>query len=426
MNTFNKQDEFSRRKFIEGLAASSLGVSLVSAADDKKKIDRLKASADHVIYLFMGGGMSHIDTFDVKPESPEIQGPVKAIKTNVSGIRLSEYLPGTAKQMDKLCVINSMTTTQGAHPQAVYYMQTNYPPRGTIAHPHMGSWVSHYLGQGNSTLPCNVKISQFINSQGAGYLHPRHGALPIGDPAQGLQNSQLSKGVSEKQMDKRLQALAKMNGEFQQKYSHLKLRAYSEMYNNSVKMMRGKDISAFDLSQEKKKTHEAYGDSQFGQGCLLARRLVEHGVKYIEVGFRVWDSHIANFDKVSANCKIMDKAYSALIADLYSRGMLKRTLVVLATEFGRTPEINTAKENGRDHHVKAFSCVLAGGGVKGGQVYGKSDKNGNEIIENKVTVEDFNATIGNALGLPINKEFTTSTGRPFTIAKKGKPVTEIF
>ena len=150
--------------------------------------------------------------------------------------------------------------------------------------------------------------------------------------------------------------------------------------------MRGKDVEAFDLTKENKKTIDAYGETKFGQGCMLARRLVEHGVKFIEVGFRVWDTHIANFDKVSENCKVMDKAYSALVSDLHSRGLLKRTLVVLATEFGRTPELNPAKENGRDHHVKSLSCVLAGGGVKGGQTYGKSDKNGNELVEGKVTV----------------------------------------
>jgi len=197
------------------------------------------------------------------------------------------------------------------------------------------------------------------------------------------------------------------------------------MYDSAITMMKSRDLNAFNLTEESAETRAAYGlKDAFGQGCLLARRLVQRGVRFVEVSLGGWDSHVANFTIMPELCNVLDRALSTLIADLHARGLLKETLVVLATEFGRTPDINT--NLGRDHWPKAFSGLMAGGGVKGGFVHGKTDKEGREVDEGEVTIPDFNATIAYALGLPLDKVVLSPSQRPFTVADKGKPVTELF
>jgi len=188
--------------------------------------------------------------------------------------------------------------------------------------------------------------------------------------------------------------------------------------------MKSTDLDAFDLSKESEEMRELYGDHSFGQGCLLARRLSESGCRSVEVQMGGWDTHQENFERVQSNTAILDRAMSALIGDLASRGLLDETLIVLTTEFGRTPKIN--QNNGRDHYPKAFSAVLAGGGVKGGTVYGKTDENGTLPIENAIKVTDFNATVAYGLGLPLDLRQFSPSARPFTVAHKGTPVTELF
>jgi uncharacterized protein (DUF1501 family) len=189
-------------------------------------------------------------------------------------------------------------------------------------------------------------------------------------------------------------------------------------------MMKSEELKAFDLDAEDNKLREKYGRDRFGQGCLLARRLVEHGVRHVEVTFGSWDTHNANFTRVPELADELDAALSTLLQDLDSRGLLQETLVVLATEFGRTPEINA--NDGRDHHAPGFSCVLAGGGVSGGQVWGATDENGHKVADGAVSVPDFNATIAYALGLPMDTVLYSPSKRPFTVVDKGKPVTQIF
>ena len=196
------------------------------------------------------------------------------------------------------------------------------------------------------------------------------------------------------------------------------------MYADAIKLMRSKDLAAFDLTAEPEAIRERYGKNPFGQGCLLARRLLEHGVSFVEVAMGGWDTHNSNFVNVPTQAGVLDAAFSTLLDDLARRGMLDDTLIVLATEFGRTPEINT--NEGRDHHPQAFTCVLAGGGVKGGTVYGKTDERGAKILDKPVKVTDFNATIGYALGLPLDQVLYSPTMRPFTLADKGQPLVELF
>ena len=198
------------------------------------------------------------------------------------------------------------------------------------------------------------------------------------------------------------------------------------MYDEAVRLMKSKDLEAFDLSFEKPAVRDAYGRNGFGQGCLLARRLVENGVRFIEVGYGGWDTHSDNFERVAEKSAGLDQTLAALLDDLSSRGLLDSTLVVLATEFGRTPTIQTNRNNGRNHYPQAFSCLLAGGGIKGGMRYGKTDDEGREVIENQVSVPSFNATIAHALGIDLEKKTMSPTLRPFTVADKGKPILDLF
>ncbi len=427
MNIFKKADDVTRRTFVSGAASAMLGVNYISQfghAEEKTPVNYPKGTAKSVIYLYMSGGMSHLDSFDIKPENSEVRGEAGAIKTNVSGIRVSKFFPEVARQMDKVAIVNSLTTTQGAHEEGRYIMHTSYAQRGTIRHPDLGAWVTKLGGKISETLPAFVKVGGGGRSLGGGFFEPKYAALPVGDPKAGLQYSKRHGTVSEEVFKDRLAMLKQMNGEFQSKYKQKSVNAYDAMYKDAVKLMTSEDLQAFDLSQEDQKNAVRYGENKFGQGCLLARRLVEKGVRFVEVNLGGWDNHNSIYDRFAENSKTLDTALGALLADLKSRGLLDSTLVVLATEFGRTPKINQNK--GRDHYPKAFSGLLAGGGIKGGQVYGKTDAGGMNVVENKVGVQDFNATIARALGLPLEKILLSPTGRPFQVAHKGKPITALL
>jgi hypothetical protein len=373
----------------------------------------------------MNGGMSHIDTFDTKPGA-ETQGPVESIKTSADGVQISQYLPKLADQMHNVAVINSMNSTQGAHAQGRYFMHTSYFLRGTIKHPDMGAWTSKFLGKINPGLPANIKIGGSSDGLGGGFLESEFAALPIGDPESGLQHSKLLDGVTSSRFGRRLRKLKEMNTSFASKYDTKEARAYASMYDEAVTLMKSKDLKAFDLKEEDDAVRDRYGRNKFGQGCLLAKRLVENGVRFIEVDDGGWDTHGDNFGRVEEKGAILDQALASLLADLESSGLLDSTLVVLATEFGRTPKIFTERDNGRNHYPQAFSCLLAGGGIKGGIKYGKTDKEGREVVENMVVVPEFNATIATALGIPLDKKTMSPSMRPFTVSDKGEPIMDLF
>ena len=432
MSDFNLiKDPFARRSFITGAAKTMLGIgampmlSQLAAAASAGPATKLGGKAKAVIYLYMGGGMSHLDTFDTKPGA-ETQGPVESIKTSADGVMISEFFPTMAKQMHNVAVVNSMNSTQGAHAQGRYYMHTSYFQRGTIQHPDMGAWSSRMLEKSTRSLPSNVKIGGNSSGLGAGYFESEHSALPIGDPEAGLQYSKLFKGVTEDRFAARLKKLNNMNAGFTKKFDIKQARAYASMYDEAVALMKSEDLAVFDLTQEKKEVRQRYGLGRFGQGCLLARRLVENGVRFIEVSDGGWDTHGNNFKRVAEKGAVLDQAMGALLADLESSGLLESTLVVLATEFGRTPKIHTERENGRNHYPQAFSCLLAGGGIKGGIKYGKTDDEGREVVEDQVGVTDFNATIATCMGIPLTKKVVSPSGRPFTVADKGNVVAELL
>lgn len=431
MNAF--KDDQSRRQFINRAAKTFLGVSaagggmslpaITQAAGKGASELRQIATAKRVIYLYMNGGMSHLDTFDPEP-GHEVMGPTGTINTNVDGMRFSEYLPRISKQADKLAVINSMTSTQGAHKQGNYMMHTSYELRSSIRHPAMGAWLLKFQGKRNQTLPGNVMIGNDSNHPGAGFFESKLSPVMISNPAGGLQNTMMHRGMNDDRFNFHLDLAQKLDQPFVEKYDQKNVRAYTDMYDDAIKLMKSSDLAAFDISEEPEWLRDRYGDNNFGQGCLLARRLIENDVRFVEVTYGSWDTHNANFVNLPDKAEVLDQGLSTLLFDLEKRGLLDDTLVVLATEFGRTPEIN--QNEGRDHHPQAFSCLLAGGGIRGGQVLGKSDDRGANIEDSPVKIPDLNATIGYALGLPLNQVLYSPSKRPFTVADKGKPLAQLF
>ncbi|MFN7560602.1 MAG: DUF1501 domain-containing protein [Prosthecobacter sp.] len=419
--------DLSRRHFITTAASTFLGVSasrVIAAPGLGTSPLKQAATARNVIYLYMTGGMSHLDTWDPKPENKDVMGLTKTINTNVDGIRLSENLPLMARQADKIAIIRGMNSTQGAHEQGQYYQRTSYTQRSSIKHPSMGAWLEKFQGRGNPTLPGSVMIGNDSRHPGAGFFEAKFAPLMINDPEGGIAPVRTNSWFTEGRMLDRLQVAKQLDAKFAATYNVKNVRAYSDMYDDAIKMMKSEELKAFDLDAEDNKLREKYGRDRFGQGCLLARRLVEHGVRLVEVTFGSWDTDNANFTRVPELADELDAALSTLLQDLQSRGLLEETLVVLATEFGRTPEINA--NDGRDHHAPGFSCVLAGGGVRGGQVWGATDENGHKVVEGSVSVPDFNATIAYALGLPMDTVLYSPSKRPFTVVDKGQPVTQVF
>lgn len=425
--TIRELDEVTRRELMRQTARSLLGVGVLSpflASGAASAASSSSASkAKNVIYLFMSGGMSHLDTFDPKPGA-ETQGPTEAIKTKADGIRISQHLPKLAKHMDKASLVRSLHTKTGSHGGGQYFMRTSYTQRSTIRHPGMGAWSLKLGPPYESSMPGNVLVGGTSNHPGAGFMDAGYSPVRIGNPYKGLSNSKLPEGVSQSQFQRRLQLMERFNGKFSRRYPHEKVKAYTGFYDDAVRLMRSRDLQAFDISSENKQIREAYGMNRFGQGVLLARRLVEHGVRFVEVDYGGWDTHSDNFDAMPGRCGPLDQALSTLFEDLESKGMLQETLIVVATEFGRTPHIND--RNGRDHYPRVFSGMLAGGGIKHGQVYGRTDAKGIAAEENQVNVPDFNATIAKAIGLPVEKEVYSQSGRPFTVADEGKPIDELL
>jgi len=411
------------RRLLGVSVAPMLGGSLASQAYAKKASQNANP-AQSVIFLNMSGGMSHLDTFDIKDGNKK----VNSINTGIKGYKVAEYLPETAKIMGESSVINSMTSKVGAHPQGQYLLHKSYTPLGTIVHPALGSWITREAGRVNEELPGYVSIGGGRNT-GGGWMGANYSAALVGNPEEGLKNVDRYHGVSKDDFDARLKIADKLNEKFHKNYATSEVKGYAGLFDEAVKVMNSDDLSAFDLSKENSKTRDKYGRSRFGQGCLLARRLVEVGVRYIEVNLGGWDTHYDNFTAVEGRCKDLDQGYAALISDLKSKGLLDSTLVVLASEFGRGP-VQPQFNDGRSHHAGAFTCIMSGGGVNKGMVYGRSNNTGMKVESNPMTIYDLNSTIAYALGLDAHKVVYSPSKRPFRIAgpdkEKGTPHTKLF
>lgn len=417
-------DSLSRRRFAETVAKAALGVTLLprfgTAADTAPGLDNRGlpgfGKARHVIWLQMLGGMSHIDTLD--PKEGDTKGPGDPIPTR-AGYQLGGYLPTLAKDhSEKLAILRSMSSKTGVHADGQYVMRAGYEPRGTIKHPMLGAWAQQLLGKSSSNLPSSVCINRGPD-HGNGFFPASFSPLPIHDPEAGLQYADGSGSLG-----KRLGLLNRLDADFRAKFQDTNLKAYSDFYDDTLKLLASEDLKAFQLEGEEEALREAYGRNKFGQGCLLARRLVEHGVRFVEVAYGGWDMHNDIDDGMADQGANLDAGLSALLGDLQARGLLADTLVVLCSEFGRTPKINT--RNGRDHHPKVFSTLLAGGPVKGGTIYGSSDKDGAYPADKQVTIQDFHSTVGHALGLDVNEIVMSPSNRPFTVGDKGQVIAELF
>lgn len=376
------------------------------------------------ILLWMDGGPSHKDTFDMKPGT-EHGGPYKPIATSVPGIQISEYLPKVAQVMHHGAILRGMSTGEGAHGRARYYMHTGYKEGvGGLNYPSLGSIVSKEIGRSELPIPSFITVGR--RSYGAGFLGARHQPLMVADPRRGVQN--LKPVVAGNQFDRRVGLLEEMESAFHKSYQSDTGLAHKTTYEQAVTLMKSREAKAFDLSLESEAQAKAYGTSQFGQGCLLARRLVEVGVSFVEVAMGGWDTHNSNFEKVKNLSGQVDPALSTLVTDLKERGLLDSTLVIWMGEFGRTPKINKrGPKPGRDHYPRAWSSVMFGGGIKGGQVIGKTDKEGAQVVERPISALDFMATVCSILGINYNKQNYTPIGRPVRVVDKGaNPIKELL
>ncbi|NRB73135.1 MAG: DUF1501 domain-containing protein [Verrucomicrobiales bacterium] len=406
----------SRRLFMEMSAKLSLGVSLSVPFLPKNIKAQEGASAKSLIYIYLSGGMTHLDTFD--PKRGDVMGNSEAIDSPVDNMKFGSLLPGLASQAEKLAVINSMTSTNGAHEQGQYIMRTGYEKRATIVHPTVGPWAERLLGKRGETLPDSVVIGR--STSNAGFMEPALSPLPIANPSGGVPNTDLI--VEGDRFSRRMEMANKLGQQFTEKFKYAGPDSYVEYYNQANKLLNSNALNAFDISGESNRAD--YGESRLGQGCLLARRLVENGVRVVEVISGGWDMHVDVQTGTQSKLPELDTAVSTLLKDLESRGLLDSTMVAIGTEFGRTPDINM--NAGRDHYPAAYSCVLAGGGVKGGTVYGSTDGSGKKVKSDPMKPEDFLATIGHGMGLPLEEKVYSATQRPFTFANKGEPATKLF
>jgi uncharacterized protein (DUF1501 family) len=415
--------EYNRRDFVRMSLASAFGAAAcpwlprLAAAAGKKP-------AKGCIVLWMAGGPSQTDTWDLKPGHKN-GGPSREMATPVSGLRISEHLPKLAASIKDLAIIRSMTTKEGEHGRATQLLHTGQLPSEVVAYPALGSLLAKELGDPEADLPSCVTISPPFGNLGAGFLGPQYAPMSVSGISDNpnaranltIDDLKPEKPVAASDREMRRKLLAEMQGDFAKRHGGAATAAHAAAYRKAQRMVDTQAKGAFRLDEEPARVRDAYGRSRFGQGCLLARRLLERGVSFVEVTLDGWDTHANNFEMVKTLSQTLDPAFATLLADLKERGMLANTLVVWMGEFGRTPVING--NGGRDHFPLAWSTVMAGAGVKGGQAVGSSGKDGMTVADRPVGVADFLATIFTAVGVDPAKENQTWEGRPISLAPKG-------
>ncbi|MEC7802976.1 MAG: DUF1501 domain-containing protein [Verrucomicrobiota bacterium] len=425
---------FSRREFMHVGLVGGLGLTLadfmrIKAHGAQKYYDTVEGPAKSVIHIYLPGGMAHQESFDPKPYAPlEYRGPFKSIKTSIPGVHFSENFKETAKIADKITVCRSMTHGEAAHERGTHNMFTGYKPSPAIKFPSFGSVVSHEYGS-RKNLPPYVCVPNVPNEfAGSGYLSSSYGPFGLGsDPAQGgfkVRDLSLPGDISNDRFSKRRSLLDTVDDHFRQVETSDALGAMDKFYNDAYSLISSKEArEAFDMTKESDKVKERYGKNQAGQRMLLARRLVESGVRFVSLTYGGWDMHQnieAGFNRQGPE---LDKAYASLISDLDERGLLDSTLVMMSSEFGRTPKIN--KDSGRDHYPRVFSVALAGGGITRGQVYGASDAFATAPEENPLSVEDLATTVYDRIGIVADKELMAPGDRPMEIVDGGKVIKEL-
>ncbi len=416
----------TRRHWLGHLAATALGVpamQLFSAM--QANAQSLRKTNRSLIVLWMGGGPSHLDIWDLKPESEKNGGPFKPISTSAPGVMISEHMPKTAKQMHNLSIIRSLDSKEGNHERGNYLMHTGYAPNPTVTHPGFGSYCALELGEKLSNFDLPHCISINTPGSAAGFLGMSYAPFVVQNPNAPIANLKPPKDVEAWRMDRRLRMLGQVENQFIAQRKAQAALDHKAVYAKTLRMMNSRYQDAFNLEKESAAVRDAYGRGSFGSGCLMARRLVEQGVTYVEVALDGWDTHANNFDALSKRLlPELDKGMSSLVADLEARHLLETTTIVWMGEFGRTPRIN--QNAGRDHWPRSWSVVVGGGGMKNGQAIGATDKDGVDIIDKPVGVMDLVATLTKAMGMNLETQYTTPRGRPMKIVDGGKPIQELF
>uniref|UniRef100_A0A7C4LMP5 DUF1501 domain-containing protein n=1 Tax=Schlesneria paludicola TaxID=360056 RepID=A0A7C4LMP5_9PLAN len=417
----------SRRGFVHAVSAAALAAGTLSFRDlITVRADELRKRGRSFILLWMQGGPSHLDTFDPKPGT-ENGGDTQAIDTAVPGIHIAAPWHETAKVLGELAIVRSLTNKEGQHDRATYQLHTGYIPSGSVKHPSLGSNIAREIGPKDLDVPAVVTIGggrggAGVSGMGAGFLGVDYEPFHVADPNRLPEN--VATGTSEARYRRRLALLGRIEEEFAQRGGEVVVDNHRRIYDKAAKLVLSPNTKAFDLSQEPAAVKQKYGNNSFGLGCLLARRLVEAGVTFVEVQHGNWDTHQDNFTRVPELSGQVDPALAALINDLKERGLLETTLVAWMGEFGRTPRINP--RGGRDHYPRVFSAVLAGGGVRGGQVIGASTNDGTAVLHDPVTVPDLFCSICKSLGVDPAKENMSPLGRPMKIVDGGRPVDQLF
>ncbi len=405
-----------RRGFLRCLgvgAAIGLFDRLTLHAEELRKQHRA------VILLWMAGGPSQFETFDPKPGA-DTQGPTRAIPTAVPGIQIAEHWTKVAGITKDLAFVRSMTSKEGNHGRATYLLHTGYAPSGGIVHPGFGSIVANEIGPEDFDLPHFVSISG--PSVGSSFLGVPYAPFVVSDPNRPPDN--LRAPVGGDRVKRRLELLKQMEAPFGRGGAGEQVRDHQALYGQTAQMVLSPRAKAFDLDGESDRMRSFYGRSAFGQGCLMARRLVEAGVTFVEVQSSGWDTHANELTALKTLIPPVDQGMAALLADLKQRGLLDNTLVVWMGEFGRMPRINLTA--GRDHFPAAFNVALAGCGIKGARVLGATDRLGTEVAERPVTVPDLFCTFCRALSIDPRKENQSNVGRPLKIVEEGHAVRELF
>jgi hypothetical protein len=431
---------FGRRSFIQVGMLGGLGLTLadlIRAGEVRAPgapAKKIEGPAKSVIQIILPGGMAHQESWDPKPEAPiEYRGPLGVVKTKIPGVVFSENLSRTAQIADKITVVRSITGRIPDHAQATYQMFTGYLPTAAILHPAIGAVVSHELGQRNN-MPAWVGVPNVPQGVGTGYLSSKCGAFELGaDPGQRnfqVRDIALPKSMSEERFARRQSAREAVEDHFRQMEANpAELDSMGELYQQAYKLIGSADArKAFSFDDEKPATVQLYGEGNgrarsIGKQLLLARRLVEAGVRLVTVmysGAQGWDNHTRIREAMNEGLPTFDQAFAALITDLDQRGLLDSTLVMVTSEFGRTPKVN--ENGGRDHWARCYSQVFAGGGITRGQIFGASNATAAEPDRDPVTVENFLATVYNRLGINSEDRLLAPGNRPIDIVRDGRVI----
>lgn len=423
----------SRRDFLRVGALSPIGFSLANLFSLERAFGATaKPRAKSVILVYLGGGISHHDTFDPKPDAPEeIRGKYKQIRTNVAGTMIGELLPKMAQTMDKVCLVRS-----GSHENDHHETATNWVLSGRFGspfgdYPAMGAVVAHETGFAG-LLPPYVAVPKnpsFTWELGkSAFLGGRYESFKAGDPNQKdykVRDLSLTQPLTAQATERRKSLLAAVDTLAGEIKGNDQITTYNEFQRRAAEMVLSSEAqSAFDIDEESTTLRDRYGRTEFGQSCLLARRLVERGVRFVTINHAGWDHHAKIWEGLEKKVPIFDQGFSALIQDMSERGMLKDTLVVAFGEFGRTPKVN--KDIGRDHWGHAASLIFAGAGVRGGKVVGATDKNGAYVTDRPIRPADVAYTIYAALGIDPRKQIRTPEGRPVEILDQGALIGDLY